>query len=73
MECIQKRCKNKDFGDWYGKPKKEGQPNDLGYLVGLKMAEAYFNSSNDKQKASEYLISIINYEKFFEECGYFPR
>ena len=60
------------MGDWYGKPKKEGQPNDLGYLMGLKMAEAYFNKSTDKQKASEYLISITDYEKFFEVCGYNP-
>jgi hypothetical protein len=37
------------------------------------MAEAYFNKATDKQKASEYLISITDYEKFFEECGYDPK
>jgi hypothetical protein len=72
-ETFKKDAKNKDFGDWYGKPKKEGQPNDLGYLIGLKMAEAYFNKATDKQKASEYLISITDYEIFFEECDYNPE
>ncbi len=72
-ETFKKDANNKSFGDWYGKPTKKGQPNDLGYLIGLKMAEAYFNKSKDKQKASEYLIAITDYEKFFRECGYNPK
>ncbi len=72
-ESFKKDANNKSFGDWYGKPKKKGQPNDLGYLIGLKMAEAYFNNAKDKQKASEYLIAITDYEKFFRECGYNPK
>lgn len=72
-EIFKRDANNRSFGDWYGKPKKEGQPNDLGYLIGLKMAESYFNKSVDKQKASEYLIAITDYEKFFEECGYDPK
>lgn len=71
-EAFKRDAGNKDMGDWYGKPNKMGQPNDLGYLMGLKMAEAYFNNSTDKQKASEYLISITNYEEFFKRCGYNP-
>ncbi len=71
--AFTRDAKNRDFGDWYGKPNKAGQPNDLGYLIGLKMAEAYFNSSSDKQKASEYLISIVDYEAFFLACGYNPE
>ncbi len=71
-ESFKNDAKNKEFGDWYGKPEKEGQPNDLGYLIGLKMAEAYFNNTIDSQKAGEYLISITDYDKFFEECGYNP-
>ncbi len=72
-ETFKIDANNKSFGDWYGKPEKKGQPNDLGYLIGLKMAESYFNKAIDKHKASEYLISITDYEKFFKECGYDPK
>ncbi len=42
-EAFKKDAKNKDMGDWYGKPEKKEQPKVLAYLIGLKMAEAYFN------------------------------
>ena len=71
-DAFKKDRHNTDFGDWYGKPEKQGQPNDLGYLIGCKMAESYFNKSTNKQEAGEYLISITDYEQFFKECGYNP-
>ncbi len=49
-EELKENAVNREFGDWYGKPKKDGQPNDLGYLIGLKMAETYYNSAMINRK-----------------------
>ncbi len=58
MEFIT-RLKEKDNQDWlYGTSGNDDRPNDLGYWMGYKITEAYFNKQTDKHKAINDIINI---------------
>jgi hypothetical protein len=45
-----------DFYPWmYGTP-RDGRPNDLGYFIGSRIAEAYYNHASDKRQAIAEII-----------------
>ena len=65
------RLKNPDYQDWlYGTSKKDDRPNDLGYWIGYKITEAYFNKQKDKQKAIDEIINIKNPMLFLKQSGF---
>ena len=45
-------------------------PADLGYYIGFKITEAYYNNATDKQQAIEDIIKMRDGEKFLKESGY---
>lgn len=57
--------------DWlYGTSKKDDRPNDLGYWMGYKITEAYFNKQTDKHKAVHEILNIQNPLLFLKESGF---
>lgn len=65
------RYKNDDFRDWfYWTSKKDDRPNDLGYWIGYKICEAYFNKQTDKHKAVHDILNIEDPFLFLKESGF---
>jgi len=57
--------------DWlYGTTKKDDRPNDLGYWMGYKITEAYYNQAENKLKAIDEILNIKDYNEFLRESGY---
>ncbi|MFP8892900.1 MULTISPECIES: DUF2268 domain-containing putative Zn-dependent protease [Chryseobacterium] len=66
--------KKNDPTDWlYGTSKKDNRPNDLGYWIGYKISEAYFNKQSDKHKAIDDILHIQNPLLFLKESGLLDR
>jgi len=64
------KLKQKDYQDWlYGTSKKDDRPNDLGYWIGYKIVEAYFNKSTDKHKAIDEILNCKDPLLFLKESG----
>lgn len=65
------RYKSDDFRDWfYWTSKKDDRPNDLGYWIGYKICEAYFNKQTDKHKAVYDILNIEDPFLFLKESGF---
>ncbi|RKE81061.1 DUF2268 domain-containing putative Zn-dependent protease [Chryseobacterium sp. AG363] len=66
--------KKNDPTDWlYGTSKKDNRPNDLGYWMGYKISEAYFNKQSDKHKAIDDILHIQNPLLFLRESGFLDQ
>ena len=60
-----------DYSDWlYGTSGKDDRPNDLGYWIGYKITEAYFNKQDDKHLAIEDILNVKDAFQFLKESGY---
>ncbi|MRX69966.1 Predicted Zn-dependent protease [Flavobacterium resistens] len=65
------RLKNPEYKDWlYETTKKDDRPNDLGYWIGYKIIESYFNKQKDKQKAVEEILNIKDPIQFLKQSGF---
>ena len=65
------RMNNTDFSDWlYGTTKKDDRPNDLGYWMGYKIAEQYYNQAPDKKQAIYEILNIKDYTAFVKQSGF---
>ncbi|REC78642.1 hypothetical protein DRF60_09355 [Chryseobacterium elymi] len=68
------RLKSDDNTDWlYGTSKKDDRPNDLGYWIGYKISEAYFNKQTDKHKAIHDILNIENPLLFLKESAFLDQ
>ncbi|TBO40371.1 DUF2268 domain-containing putative Zn-dependent protease [Pedobacter kyonggii] len=60
-----------DSHDWmYNYKPKNGYPPDLGYWIGYKITEAYYEKATDKKKAISDILHIRDFRKFLYESGY---
>ncbi len=65
------KYKSDDFRDWfYWTSKKDDRPNDLGYWIGYKICEAYFDRQTDKHKAVHDILNIEDPFLFLKESGF---
>lgn len=57
----------------YGKP-PDGRPNDLGYFIGYRVAEAYYNRTTDKKQAIRDILTGANgnVKELLAKSGYGP-
>ena len=46
------------------------RPADLGYFVGYKICQSYFDNASDKKKAIRDMLEIADFEKFLKDSGY---
>jgi len=64
----------KNYTKWlYNGSKIQDRPADLGYFIGFKIAEAYYQKQIDKRKAIRQLLNQKEYRKIFRESGYFEK
>jgi hypothetical protein len=57
--------------EWlYNGQSATGKPADLGYYVGYKICEAYYNKTAEKKKAIFDILHIADFEQFLERSGY---
>ncbi len=62
------------YTDWlYGISGKDNRPRDLGYWMGYKIAQRYFNQAADKKAAVREILSITDYKAFLNKSGYLQR
>lgn len=72
-EFVSKMLKD-DYIDWlYGTSGKDDRPNDLGYWIGYKITEAYFNKQEDKIKAISDILNVNNPLGFTKKSGYLEK
>ena len=70
-EFVQIMNDSKYHGWLYGsKGKKEGRPNDLGYWIGYKISESYYNKSDNKKQAIRDILNIQDFTVFLEKSTY---
>lgn len=63
--------KGSDYEDWlYGTSKKVDRPNDLGYWIGYKIIEAFYNQQEDKHKAIYDIMNIKDPLLFLKQSGF---
>jgi hypothetical protein len=65
------RQKNSDdFSEWLFHSGVGDKPRDLGFWIGYKITEAYYNNAPDKMKAINDILKINDFEKFLLLSGY---
>ncbi|RDV14741.1 hypothetical protein DXT99_12270 [Pontibacter diazotrophicus] len=70
-EEFKVQMAQKDLSNWlYNGEKIKDRPADLGYYMGYKICEAYYNSTKDKQQAIYDILNIKDYNSFMEKSGY---
>jgi hypothetical protein len=68
---FQQHMNEVDFSRWlYNGNKSLDRPADLGYFIGYRICEYYYNQSTDKAKAIRELLSVKDYPKLLEKSGY---
>lgn len=56
--------------DWFYNYDRHDMHPDLGYFMGFKICEAYYNQSTDKAKAIEFMLDGTNSIRVLELSGY---
>ena len=74
-EFLKDFLKNKtDISNWlYNGDKSKNRPADLGYYIGYKIAEAFYNNELDKKKALSELLNRKKYMKIFKKSEYINK
>ncbi|NRD89201.1 hypothetical protein C8024_06755 [Sphingopyxis sp. BSNA05] len=62
----------KDLGEWIGNngSATEQWPADLGYFVGARISQAYYDQAEDKPRAIQDLLNVSDPQKILEASGY---
>ncbi|NRB53999.1 MAG: hypothetical protein HRU41_40500 [Saprospiraceae bacterium] len=69
-EFEQEMLKNK-LNKWlYNGASAKGRPADLGYYIGYKICEKYYEGAKDKDKALIDIIRLKHYKRFLKKSGY---
>jgi hypothetical protein len=49
------------------------RPKDLGYYMGYRIAQAYYDSASDKREAIRDILAIRDAHEFLKKSGYAER
>jgi hypothetical protein len=64
----------RDAGSWmWAEPHVEGEPRDLGYVMGYRIVQAFYERAADKQQAVQEILGVTDYPAFLERSGYADR
>ena len=70
-EEFQKEMSGTDVSRWlFQGDQSKDRPADLGYYIGYKICEAYYNRAADKSEAIRRIIRRTDAEAFLKESGY---
>lgn len=68
---FQPEMNGKDFSKWlYQGDKAKDRPADLGYYMGYKICEAYYNQAADKKQAIKDILEIKDFNQFLTASRY---
>lgn len=68
---FKKEMNGNDESNWlYQGDKAKDKPADLGYYVGYKIAESYYNKAKDKKQAIKDILEIKDFNAFLQASGY---
>jgi hypothetical protein len=59
-----------DWTGWLYYQKDKSRPKDLGYWMGYKVSQAYYNNASDKQQAVYDILNIQDFKKFLAQSGF---
>ena len=72
-QAFQKDMLGGKTGDWlWRKPENPEQPQDMGYAMGARIVEAFYEGAENKGRAAREVMAIIDYPGFLERSGYDP-
>jgi hypothetical protein len=68
---FKKEMNGTDTSNWlYQGDKAKDKPADLGYYIGYKIAESYYNKAKDKKQAIKEILDIKDFNAFLKASGY---
>lgn len=69
---FREQMEGDDTSEWLynGINAKDKRPGDLGYYMGYKICEAYYNKAADKKQAVKDILTIQDFKKFLEQSAY---
>lgn len=60
-----------ETGDWlWSEPANPEQPRDIGYALGARIAQAYYDNASDKRQAVAEILAVTDHAAFLERSGY---
>lgn len=70
---FQKEMHGTATGEWFFvDPANSEWPQDLGYFVGYRIAESYYQRMPDKARALRDILSVTDHRLFLKDSGYNP-
>jgi hypothetical protein len=71
-QAFSSEMAGKDFSHWIGNGREETpeKPCDLGYFVGYKICEAYYQQASDKKQAVFDMLHLTDAPAFLAKSGY---
>lgn len=69
---FQKEMTSEEWGNWIGNGGQETakKPADLGYYLGYRICQAYYEQAADKKQAVHDILNITDYPAFLAKSGY---
>jgi hypothetical protein len=71
-EEFQTVMNGTEFDGWLYGGQPEDRPADMGYFVGYRIAQAYYNNTPDKKAAIRDILIIDDFNAFLVASGYSP-
>jgi hypothetical protein len=70
-EQFVKEMHGSETGDWmWSKPADSTQPPHVGYVMGYRIVQSYYERAEDTARAVTDILSVTDYPKFLEQSGY---
>lgn len=71
---FKKEMLGSNQDNWlYQGDKAKNRPADLGYYIGYKICEAYYEKARDKKRAIKEILEIKDFQAFLTASGYAER
>lgn len=67
---FEKNLNSTDLSPWLYSEAQDKRPQNLGYWMGYKIVESYYNNRSDKKRAVYEIMNIKDYLLFFEKSQY---
>lgn len=70
---FQKVMHGTSLNGWLYSSRAKDEPSDLGYWMGYKIVQAYYDRARDKSQAIRDILNIQDFDVFLEQSGYAER
>ena len=68
---FKREMNGTNLNDWlYNGSAAKGRPADLGYYIGYKICEAYYQAARDKKQAVKDILEIKDFNQFLKDSQY---